>query len=184
MLRDCHNNGRIEAGFGYDTVGNVVMAWRGDFSFSGQNATDWYQLSFDSPALPAVTTLQTLIKRTMAGGVNQDTLQTSTYTLDRDSGRAGAHGTRKARVRQVTGECPACGMTANPAFTYADPANPLLPTTVTDGRGVATSYSFDANGRQLTKIETVQSTPSLVQRQTTWTYNPSFPSFVSAVPSR
>jgi YD repeat-containing protein len=95
--------------------------------------------------------------------------------------RAGAHGTRKARVRQVTGECPSCVTTANPAFTYADPANPLLPTTVTDGRGVATSFTYNANGRQLTKVETVQTTPALVQRQTTWTYNATFPSFVSTV---
>jgi RHS repeat-associated protein len=181
LLGDCHNNSRMEAAFGYDAVGNVVMAWRGDPSFSGPNAVDWYQLSFDSPALPAATTVQTLIKRTVVGGVNQDTLQTSTYTLDRDPGRAGARGTRKTRVRQVTGECPSCGTTANPAFAYADPANPLLPTMVTDGRGAATSYFLDANGRQLTKVETVQTTPSLVQRQTTWTYNPSFPSFVSTV---
>jgi RHS repeat-associated protein len=180
-LLDCHNNSRIEAGFGYDTSGNVVMAWRGDPFFNGKDAADWYQLSFDSPALPAVTTMQTLIKRTVVGGANQDTLQTGTCTLDRDPGRAGAHGTRKARVKQVTGECPSCIPAANPAFTYADPANPLLPTTVTDGRGVAMSFSFDANGRQLTKIETVETTPSLVQRQTTWTYNATFPSFVSTV---
>ncbi len=179
-LLDCLNDSRIEAMFVYDTSGNVVEAWRGDPSFTGPNATDAYQLSFDSPALPAVATVQTLIKRTVVNGANQDTVQTATYTLDRDPGRAGAHGTRKVRVKQVTGECPSCG-TANPAFTYGDPQNPLLPTTVVDGKGVATNYTYDANGRQLTRVETVQTTPSLVQRQTSWTYSPAFPAFVAGV---
>jgi RHS repeat-associated protein len=175
MLTDCHNNSRVEAGFGYDSFGNVVMAWRGGPFFNGAGSTDDYQLSFDSPALPAVATLTTTIN------VSPMKTQTATYTLDRDPGRAGAHGTRKARVKQVTGGCPSCGTTANPAFTYADPANPLLPTTITDGRGIATNFTYNGNGRQLTKVETVQTTPALVQRQTTWTYNPSFPSFVSTV---
>src|SRR5262249_16193108 len=134
----------------YDSLGNVVEAWRGDPSFSGPNATDAFQLSFDAPALPTVTTVLTLIKRTVVGGVNQDVWQTGTHTLDRDPGRGGAHGTRKVRVKQVTGECPSCGMTANPAFTYGDPNNPLLPTVVTDGRGISTSFSYDINGRTLT----------------------------------
>jgi RHS repeat-associated protein len=180
-LTDCHNNGRIEAAFVYDTSGNVVNAWRGDPFFTGPNATDAYQLSFDSPALPTVTTVQTLIKRVVVNGVNQDTWQTGTYTLDRDPGRAGGHGTRKVRVKQITGECPSCGTAANPSFTYGDPNNPLLPTTVTDGKGVATGFAYDANGRQLSKVETVQTTPSLVQRQTSWTYNPTFPAFVASV---
>jgi RHS repeat-associated protein len=174
-LTDCHNNGRIEAAFVYDSSGNVVEAWRGDPFFTGPNATDAYQLSFDSPALPAVTTLQTLIKRATA-----DVVQTATYTLDHDPGRAGAGGTSKVRVKQITGECPSCGA-ANPSFTYGDPSNPLLATTVTDGKGVATNFTYDANGRQLTKVETVQTTPTLVTRQTTWTYNPTFPAFVATV---
>lgn len=177
---DCHNNGRIEAAYVYDASGNVVQAWRGDPFFTGPNATDAYQLTFDSPSLPAVTTMQTLIRRTVVNGVNQDTLQTGTYTLDRDPGRGGARATRKVRVRQVTGECSACG-TANPVLTYGDPNNPLLPTTVIDGRGIATSFTYDANGRQLTRIETVQTTPATVQRQTTWSYNPTFPAFVATV---
>jgi YD repeat-containing protein len=179
-LTDCHNNGRIEAAFVYDSSGNVVEAWRGDPFFTGPNATDAYQLSFDAPALPTMATVQTLIKRTVVNGANQDVVQTATYTLDRDPGRAGAHGTRKVRVKQITGECPSCG-TANPSFTYGDPNNPLLPTTVTDGRGVATGFTFDANGRQLSKVETVQTTPSLVQRQTSWMYSPTFPAFVASV---
>ena len=180
-LMDCHNNGRIEAAFAYDSSGNVVEAWRGDPFFTGPNATDAYQLSFDSPALPAMATVQTLIRRTVVNGANQDVVQTATYTLDRDPGRAGAHGSRKVRVKQITGECPSCGTASNPSFTYGDPSNPLLPTTVTDGKGVATSFTYDANGRQLSKIETVQSTPSLVQRQTTWAYSPTFPAFVASV---
>jgi RHS repeat-associated protein len=180
-LVDCLNNGRIEAAFVYDSSANVVEAWRGDVSFTGPNATDAYQLSFDSPPLPTVTTVQTLIKRTVVSGVNHDTSQPGVYTLDRDPGRAGAAGTRKVRVKQVTGECPGCGNAANPSFTYGDPANPLLPTTITDGRGIATSFTYDGNGRQLTRVETVQTTPSLAQRETTWTYNPSFPAFVASV---
>jgi RHS repeat-associated protein len=131
--------------------------------------------------VPAVPTVQTLIKRVVVNGVNQDTWQPGTYTLDRDPGRAGAHGTRKVRVKQITGECPSCGTAANPSFTYGDPSNPMLPTTVTDGKGVATGFSYDANGRQLSKVEAVQTTPSLVQRQTSWTYNPTFPAFVASV---
>jgi RHS repeat-associated protein len=174
-LVDCLNNSRIEAAFAYDTFGNVVEAWRGDPSFTGSNATDAYQLSFDSPALPTVAAVQTLIKRG-----SPDISQTATYTLDRDPGRAGANGTRKVRVKQITGECPSCG-TANPAFTYGDPNNPLLPTTVVDGKGIATSYAYDTNGRQLKKVETVQTTPTVVQRQTSWGYNPTFPAFVASV---
>jgi RHS repeat-associated protein len=174
-LVDCLNNSRIEAAFAYDTFGNVVEAWRGDPSFTGSNATDAYQLSFDSPALPTVAAVQTLIKRG-----SPDISQTATYTLDRDPGRAGANGTRKVRVKQITGECPSCG-TANPAFTYGDPNNPLLPTTVVDGKGIATSYAYDANGRQLKKVETVQTTPTVVQRQTSWAYNQTFPAFVASV---
>ncbi len=181
MLMDCHNNGRVEAAFVYDASGNVVEAWRGDPFFTGPNATDAFQLSFDSPPSPAVTTVQTLIKRVVVNGVNQDVWQAGTYNLDRDPGRAGARATRKARVRQVAGECPSCGTVANPAFTYGDANNPLLATLVTDGNGVATSFTFDANGRQLTRVETVQTTPSLVQRQTNWTYNATFPAFVSTV---
>jgi RHS repeat-associated protein len=180
-LVDCLNNSRIEAMFVYDTSGNVVEAWRGDPFFTGPNAADAYQLSFDSPALPAVATVQTLIKRTVVNGANQDLWQAATYTLDHDPGRAGAHGTRKVRVKQITGECPTCGTTANPAFTYGDPNNPLLPTMVVDGKGVATNFTYDANGRQLTKVETVQTTPTLVQRQTSWTYNPTFPAFFASV---
>src|SRR5579864_116470 len=133
-LMDCHNNGRIEAAFAYDSSGNVVEAWRGDPFFTGPNATDAYQLSFDSPALPAVATVQTLIRRTVVNGANQDVVQTATYNLDRDPGRAGAHGSRKVRVKQITGECPSCGTASNPSFTYGDPSNPLQPTTVTDGQ--------------------------------------------------
>jgi RHS repeat-associated protein len=177
-LTDCHNNGRIEAAFVYDASGNVVEAWRGDPFFTGPNATDAYQLSFDSPVLPAVATVQTLIRR--PGGTGQDIVQTATYKLDHDPGRAGASGTRKVRVTQITGECPACG-TANPSFIYGDPSNPLLPTTVTDGKGVATGFTYDANGRQLSRVETVQTTPSLVQRQTSWMYNATFPGFVASV---
>ncbi len=180
LLTDCHSTSRVEAAFQYDTFGNVIAAWRGDPSFTGPNAISSYQLSFDAGALPALTTLNTLVKRVVTGGVNQDTVQTGTYTVDRDPGRAGAAGTRKARIRQVTGECPSCGTVPNPAFAYADANNPLLPTTMTDGNGIATHYTYNANGRQLTKVETVQTSP-LVQRQTTWTYNATFSAFVASV---
>jgi hypothetical protein len=152
-----------------------------DPSLSGPNATDAYQLSFDSPTLPALTTLQTLIRRTVVGGVNQDVWQTGTFTLDRDPGRAGALDTRKARVIQVTGQCPSCGTVANPAFAYGDGANPLLPTTITDGRDVSTSFTNSAQGRQLTMVETVATSPALVQRQTTWTYSAAFPTCVASL---
>ncbi len=181
LLSDCHGNSRVEAEFIYDSSGNVVAAWRGDPSLSGPDATDAHQLSFDNPALPATATLQTLVRRTVVSGVNQDVVQTGTFTLGRDPGRAGAAGTRKARVLQVAGQCPACGNAADPAFTYGDGANPLLPTTVTDGRGFATGFTYNAQGRQLARVETVATTPSVVQRQTTWTYSTAFPAFVASV---
>jgi RHS repeat-associated protein len=180
-LSDCHTTSRVEAAMMYDTSGNVVGLWRGDPNFTGPNATDSYQLSFDVPALPSVTTVQSLIRRTVVGGANQDSLQTAIYTLGRDPGRGGAAGTRKVQLLSVTGDCPSCGASANSTFAYADPANPLLPTTVTDGRGTPTSFAYDANGRTLTQIETVQASPSTVQRETVWTYNASFPAFVSSV---
>jgi hypothetical protein len=34
-LTDCHNNGRIEAAFVYDSSGNVVEPWKGDPFFTG-----------------------------------------------------------------------------------------------------------------------------------------------------
>jgi YD repeat-containing protein len=181
LLTDCHTTSRVEAEMMYDTSGNVVELWRGDPMFTGPNATDSYQLSFDSPALPSVTTVQALIRRTVVGGANQDTTQTAVYTLAHDPGRHGAAGTRKAQLLSVIGDCPSCGASANSTFAYVDPANPLLPTTVTDGRGTPTSFTYDANGRTLTQVETVQTSPSLVQRETAWTYNASFPAFVSSV---
>ncbi len=52
---------------------------------------------------------------------------------------------------------------------------------MTDGNGFATNYTYNAHGRQLTKVETAQATPALVQRQTTWAYNATFHAFVASV---
>jgi RHS repeat-associated protein len=181
LLQDCLHNGRVEAEFQYDPSGNVIRAWRGDPSYSQPAATNAYQLSFDAPASPAVTTLQTLIKRVTG---NPDTVQTDTFLLDRDPGRSQGQQSpvsRKARVRQITGQCPSCGTVANPVFNFNDPANPLLPTTVTDGNNVSTGYTYDGNGRLTAKVETVQTSPTPQQRQTSWTYDGTFRSFVSTI---
>ncbi|MDP9120340.1 MAG: hypothetical protein M3O15_03070 [Acidobacteriota bacterium] len=179
-FKDCLNNGRIAAAFQYDSFGNVVQAWRGDVSISGPNAVDAIWLSFDSPALPKVTTLKTLIKRVVVAGQNQDTVQIGTYALDRDPGRGGAAPTIKVRIRSIAGECLSCGNTANPAFAYGDPSNPLLPTAVTDGNGNTTTFAYDARGRVLSLVEPVQASPA-IQRQTNWTYSTVFSAFVSSV---
>jgi hypothetical protein len=46
---------------------------------------------------------------------------------------------------------------------------------------VGTGFTYSAQGRQLTRVETVATTPALVQRQTTWTYSAAFPAFVASV---
>ena len=41
----------------YDAQGNAVASWRGDVSKTGPDAVDVWELSFDNPVAPTVTTV-------------------------------------------------------------------------------------------------------------------------------
>ena len=48
---------RVERAWEYDAQGNAVASWRGDVSKTGPDAVDVWELSFDNPVAPTVTTV-------------------------------------------------------------------------------------------------------------------------------
>ncbi len=145
---------RVERAFELDASGNVVKAWRGDASSTGPDATELWQLAFDDPSAPTVTT------------VTDPLGQVSTYQLDR-TGIAPDY-----RVTSISGDCPVCGLGPNVQLAYADSANPFRPTSTTDGRGLTTAMSYDPHGQVTSRTEAL-SEPE--ERLTQWSYDPSFP---------
>ncbi len=150
---------RITAAWEYDSEGNVVKLWRGAAAFD--DGIDQWQFAFDNPMLPTVTTIT-------------DPLGTvSTTTWD---GRDAVE--RKPRVVQVNGDCPACGVGPNSQLVYDDPVNPYRVTEEVDGRGHITRFTYDGNGRTTSRIEAFGSP---FERETTWTYDSTFPAFVATI---
>ncbi|HKI02004.1 MAG TPA: RHS repeat-associated core domain-containing protein, partial [Thermoanaerobaculia bacterium] len=80
-------------------------------------------------------------------------------------------------VTSISGDCSSCGLGPSSQLFYDDPANPLLPTRIVDGRGAVTLLSYDAHGRVIARTEAA-GTP--LSRTATWAYDPSFP----ALPTR
>jgi YD repeat-containing protein len=149
---------RIEGAWSYDAFGNVVETWRG--SADAGTGVEVYAFSFDRPRNPTETT------------VTDPLGNPSTYVLRRDPE------SNKAVLLSTTGECPTCGTGPNTQLSYEDPANPLLRTREVDGRGKVTLYSYDGNGRMLTRTEAF-GTP--LQRETRWEYAGPFPALPTAI---
>jgi RHS repeat-associated protein len=157
--------GRVAAAFEYQTgSNNVERSWRGDPVFTGPAAVDKVTYSYTNPALPT----QTVVTRTVSGTFNQVT----TYNLGRDPASG------KPKVLSMQGSCPTCGLTPSTSFGYIGP-NPLLPSSMTDAKSTRTEYTYDANGRLLTKTEAAN-VPALV-RTTVYTYDTNFPGLVAGM---
>jgi RHS repeat-associated protein len=154
---------RILGAWQYDSSGNVAKTWRGDVAATGPNAVDTYTFSYTNPALPT----QSMVVDPLG--------QTTTYAIARDNGSS------KPKVTQISGDCPVCGTGPNSVLSYADAANPLRPTQVTDGRGLVTQFGYNANGLMTSKTEAA-GTP--LSRTTTYQYgNASFPELVTRIDS-
>jgi RHS repeat-associated protein len=154
---------RVESAWEYDAAGNVVRTWSGSPDFA--TGVERYEVSYDNPIEPTRTTV------TIHRGATER--EVVTYTLSRTATGVGA----KARVTSISGDCSSCGLGPNSQLFYDDPANPLLPTRIVDGRGTETLLSYDAHGRMVTKTEAA-GTP--LSRTTAWTYDSTFP----ALPTR
>ena len=151
---------RVEQGWDYDDKGNVVHSWRGAASFGDPAAVDAWELSFDDPVLPTVTT------------VTDPLGDVSTYTIGRDPRST------KPRVDSVSGDCPSCGVAPNSTFTYGDSANPMRPTTIVDGNGNETDYVYDSNGQVTERTEAVGAAE---ERTTSYGYDAFFGGLVTQV---
>jgi len=154
---------RVERAYEYDAEGNVIATWRGDVSKSGPGAVDLWQLAFDDPAEPTVTTVTDPL-----GPLGQPI----TYQLGRDTVSP------NVKVLGITGDCPVCGLGPNTAIAYDDPLHPLLPTSTTDGRGTTTAMSYDVNGRLTSRTEAIGEPE---ERTTTWTYDATYPGLVASM---
>lgn len=156
---------RVEAAFEYDSDGNVIKSWSGDTSFTGTDAVDRQEFTYDNPQFPASTEVLEWI--------DGSTSETTTYELSRDPVSI------KARIDSISGDCPVCGTGPNSLFTYGDSGNPLLATQVVDGRGLTTQFAYNSNGRVTSKTESVGTS---LERLTTWVYGDSnFPAFPTRI---
>ncbi|HWM92937.1 MAG TPA: RHS repeat-associated core domain-containing protein, partial [Thermoanaerobaculia bacterium] len=154
---------RVMSAFEYQTgTNNVSRSWKGDPAFSGSNATEKVTYSYTNPTLPT----QSVVTRTVSGTFDQVT----TYGIGRDS-----VGT-KPKITTVQGSCPTCGLSPLTTFTYGS-SNPLMPSSMTDARGTRTDYTYNSDGRLLTKTEAAN-VPSLT-RVTSLTYDTNFPGLVT-----
>lgn len=152
---------RVEGAWEYDTQGNVTKAWRGDTTSNGSNAVDLYTFVYTNPAAPTQTQ------------VTDSLSKVSTYAIGRDTV------SDVPKITQINGDCPVCGTGPNAQFTYADSANPLLPTQIIDGRSLRTQFAYDSKGQMTSKTEAA--TTGLA-RTTTWQYaNSSFPAFPTQI---
>jgi YD repeat-containing protein len=152
---------RVEGAWEYDARGNVIKAWRGDTVSTSSDAVALYTLSYDDPISPTQTQ------------VTDPLGKLTTYAIARDTV------SNVPKITQINGDCPVCGTGPNAQYSYADPANPLLPTQVIDGRGLRTQYTYDAKGQMTSKTEAV-GTP--LERTTFYQYgNPSFPAFPTRI---
>jgi YD repeat-containing protein len=151
---------RVEQGWEYDAHGNVVRTWKGAPSFGDPDAVERWQLAFDDPLLPTVTT------------VTDPLGEVATYGIGRDDGSS------KPRIESIDGDCPGCGLAPDTVFTYGDGAHPLRPTQMVDGNGNVTQWTYDARGRVLTRTEAAGTG---VARTTTYAYDTTYPELVTEI---
>ena len=160
---------RVLRGYSYDAYGNVVQAWVGATAFA--SGFEKYELSYDDPELPTLTTVSVTIDATPS------TSETVTYSIDRPAGET------KPRITQVAGACPACGSGANSQFFFEDLGHPYLATRVLDGNGVESLFEHSAHGKITLRVDAANNPdadPSL-PRETTWEYDATFPALVTAI---
>ncbi len=150
---------RVEAAWEY-TGGRVTRMWRGDVTHDGLNSVELYEFAYDMPGLPTEV------------DVTDPLGNVSTYHLGRDE--AG----NKPRLEQLEGDCPTCGLGPNTVLTYGDPSHPLRPTQEADGRGIVTTYAYDANGQVISRVEALG---TALERETTWQYDATYPALVTRV---
>ncbi len=152
---------RIEGAWEYDSSGNAIKAWRGDPVSDGPSAVDLYTFSYDVPARPTRTQVTDPLGMVTIYDVARDTVSDS------------------PKATRIQGDCPTCGLGPNSQLTYADAANPLLPTQMIDGRGLVTQYSYNSKGQMTSKTEAA-GTP--LARTTTYQYDaPGFPQFPTRI---
>jgi RHS repeat-associated protein len=149
---------RVESAWEYDGHGNVVKTWKGDVSFTGPDAVERWQFSFDDPTLPTETTVTDPL-----GDITIHTF---------DAGRTSVR--QQPKVVQASGGCPACGFASNSQMAYADPVNPYSPTTTIDGEGHTTTIEYDEHGMPEVRME-----PG--GRTTLWDYHPDFPALATQI---
>lgn len=154
---------RVELAWEYDGLGNVVKTWRGSPEFA--TGVERHEFAYDNPIEPTRTTFT--IHR------SETEREVVVYNVSRTAAYAGA----KPRVTSISGDCSSCGLAPNSQLFYDDPAHPLLPTRMLDGRGTETRLRYDAHGRVIERTEAF-GTP--LSRTTTWTYDAAFP----ALPTR
>ncbi len=154
---------RIDTAWQYDHAGRAVRIWRGDVApgpsgpVPGPDAVEVTSMSFIAKdPLGLVTEAR----------VTDPLDQVSTYEFGRDSVSA------KPRLKRISGDCPTCGLGPNSQLFYDDPANPMRPTRVVDGRGTTMLMTYDANGKITSRTEALA---TAVERTTTWEYDPDRP---------
>lgn len=149
---------RIDRAWSYDSLGNVEASWRGAATVDDAAAVEVWRFGYDNPATPSVTTI--------TDPLGND----SVYTFDRDPRSL------KVRVMRIEGDCPSCGTGPNSQLVYGDADHPLLATEIIDGRGTRTLFAYDANGQLVSRIEAFMDS---LERETTWDYDPNFPSLAT-----
>lgn len=147
---------RVEQGWEYDGDGNAVRTWRGAAAFGDAAAVDKWELAFDDPANPTVTT------------VTDPLGQQIVYTVGRDTV------SDKPRVEAISGGCPGCGLESDTTFTY-DPSHPLLPIAQEDAAGDVTAFTYTSHGQVETRTEAFD-TPQ--ERMTTFAYDATYSALV------
>lgn len=150
---------RIEGAWEYDASGRLYRAWRGATTYDA--ALDPEKLTWSYP-LP--DTVQ----------VTDGTGSVQSYVFDRETSSG------KARIRSFSGTCSGCGgLPPNSSFDYADAANPLRPTRITDGNGHASVFTYDGNGMETSRTD-AESDP-VFERYMSWEYQGPFPALVTHI---
>jgi RHS repeat-associated protein len=159
------SSSRVVAAFSYLSGSNrVEHSWSGDTSFTGSNAVDKMAFAYTNVTLPT----EVEITRTVSATFDDVT----TYTLGRDTRSA------KPKVTSIERSCPTCSQTSTTTYAFAG-SNALLTSSMTDARETRTDYTYDSNGRLLTRTEAAN--VSGLTRVTSYTYDTNFPGLVTRI---
>ncbi len=151
---------RVEGAWEYDLDRQLIRAWEGveTFDLLDPLMTSYYTWSYPNATEVIVT---------------DSYGEQTTYEYERDD-------SGKARVTNLTGPCPTCGMSPETGIQYDDPLNPLLPYRITDAEGNIAEYDYDnATGQMTSKVEPV-GVPG-IQQTTTWLWDTNYPAFPALI---